>query len=66
MPDEDANDRLAESIRAAEIVLPCAELQPDLVAPNGTRIELVEAAPALAIPPGRQELVVSRAGDDSA
>lgn len=131
VPDEDANDERAASIRAAEVVLPCAELQstldfflerlgfrldlispaddprtavisghglrillrrgsaeppgtlrlacddpaafsasdggqPELVAPNGTRIELVEAAPVLAIPPGRNELVVTRAGDESA
>jgi len=118
-----ADDQPAESIRNAEIVLPCAELQPtldffigrlgfrldcispaddprtalisghglrialrrgdpgppvtlrllyddplalgqgagELRAPNGTRIELAERSPALVIPPGRQELVVSRA-----
>ena len=38
--------------------------RPDLIAPNGTRIEICDAAPVLAIPPVRQDLVVGRAGND--
>lgn len=124
MNREEAFEPPAESIRAAQAVLPCAELQPNLdyfverlgfrlerispaddprsallsghglrlllqrgedspgtqlqlacsdptlsgadagalVAPNGTRIELVDFDPKLTVPAGRQELVVNRAG----
>lgn len=35
----------------------------ELTAPNGTRIELVDADPPLVVPPARQELVVSQYGE---
>jgi len=37
-----------------------------LVAPNGTRVELADATPPLTVPEGQQELVVTRADDESA
>jgi len=37
----------------------------ELCAPNGTRIELVEAAPPLVLPPAQPSFVLSRANDDS-
>ena len=42
-----------------------AEGQRSLVAPNGTRVELVQAAATLEIPTLRSELVVTRAAGDS-
>ncbi len=39
--------------------------QEALVAPNGTRIEFAPIEAELEVPGGKQELVVSRAGDDS-
>jgi quercetin dioxygenase-like cupin family protein len=36
-----------------------------LIAPNGTRIELVDADPPLALPPLAPSLVITAAGDDS-
>jgi quercetin dioxygenase-like cupin family protein len=35
----------------------------ELVAPNGMRIELVEANPPIHVPEGKQEFVISRTGD---
>jgi len=127
VPEDDVTDKQAESIRAAQVVLPCTELQPTmdffidelgfrldrispaddprsaeisghgirillrrgssepagtlrlacedpaalggseraLVAPNGTRIEITHARPGLTIPPIRQQLVVTRAADNT-
>jgi quercetin dioxygenase-like cupin family protein len=36
-----------------------------LVAPNGTRVELVDASPALVLPPVQQSLVIARMRDDA-
>lgn len=42
-----------------------AEGAKELTAPNGTRVELVEADPALVLPPLRPSFVVSRMDDDA-
>jgi mannose-6-phosphate isomerase-like protein (cupin superfamily) len=41
------------------------ETPPMLTAPGGTRIELVEARPAVEVPAGRQEFVLSRQGNQT-
>lgn len=54
---------------AERIRLHCLDVQAvaggvrSLTAPNGTRIELVEANPPIELPPVRQSLVVTRMGD---
>jgi len=62
--------RLAPSGDPGVIRLACRDLPQDapreLVAPNGTRIELVDATPSLDIPPPRSEFIVTRRGDGPA
>src|SRR5213080_2275289 len=38
----------------------------ELIAPNGMKIELVEANPLIEVPEGKQEFVISRVGDPGA
>lgn len=48
------------------IAVPANEVKPAITAPNGTRIEFVDADPPVAIPELRPELVVTRFAKDAA
>jgi quercetin dioxygenase-like cupin family protein len=62
--------RLAPGGDPGVIRLPCRDLPEKaprtLVAPNGTRIELLDEPPALNVPPVKPEFVVTRRGDGPA